>query len=46
VREPSQADEFITRRLTDALQLVDIRVLDHLIIGGGECLSMGEKGLL
>lgn len=46
VCEPSQADELITRRLIDALQLVDIRVLDHLIIAGGEVLSMAEKGLI
>lgn len=46
VCEPSQADEFITRRLKDALQLVDIRVLDHLIVAGGETVSLAEKGML
>jgi len=46
IAEPSQADELITRRLRDALQLVEIRVLDHLIVAGGEVLSMAEKGLL
>ena len=46
VAEPSQADELITQRLRDALALVDIRVLDHLIIAGGEVLSMAEKGMI
>lgn len=46
VCEPSQADELITRRLREALALVDIRVLDHLIIAGADALSMAERGLL
>ena len=46
VAEPSQADERITRRLKSALELVDIRVLDHLIIGGGHTTSMASRGLL
>ena len=46
VAEPSQADELITRRLCDALQLVDIRVLDHLIVADNGCLSLAERGLL
>ena len=46
VAEPSQADELITRRLKDALALVDIRVLDHLIVAGSDVLSMAERGLL
>lgn len=46
VAEPSQADEQITRRLRDALALVDIRVLDHLIIGLGSTCSFAERGLL
>jgi DNA repair protein RadC len=46
VAEPSQADEFITRRLKDALGLVDIRVLDHLIVGDSGCESLAERGLL
>jgi DNA repair protein RadC len=46
VAEPSRADELITRRLKDALQLIDIRVLDHLIVAGGEVLSFAERGLL
>ena len=46
VAEPSQADELITRRLRDALALVDIRVLDHCIVGDSGCLSFAERGLL
>lgn len=46
VAEPSQADEMITLRLRDALALVDIRVLDHLIVGDGGCTSLAERGIL
>jgi DNA repair protein RadC len=43
---PSQADEVITKRLREALALVDIRVLDHIIVAGGEAMSFAESGLL
>ena len=46
VAEPSHADELITQRLKDALSLVDIRVLDHMIIAGGTVVSMAERGLI
>ena len=46
VTEPSQADLRITRRLKDALALVDVRVLDHLIVGEGDAASLAEQGLL
>ena len=46
VAEPSQADERITRRLKSALELVDIRLLDHLIIGDSETTSLASRGLL
>jgi len=46
VAEPSQADELITSRLRDALALVDIRVLDHLIVAGGQVVSLAERGLV
>lgn len=46
VAEPSQADELITRRLKDALALIDVRVLDHLIVGGAVVESFAERGLL
>lgn len=46
VAEPSQADERITKRLKSALELVDIRLLDHLIIGHGRATSLASRGLL
>jgi len=46
VLEPSQADELITRRLKEALGLLDVRVLDHFIIGDGTCFSFAEHGLI
>jgi DNA repair protein RadC len=44
--EPSDADRTLTDRLVSALDLVGIRVLDHLIIGDGEPLSLAERGWL
>ncbi len=44
VAEPSLADESITKRLKDALALVDIRLLDHLIVGCDEVVSLAERG--
>ncbi|NLY13074.1 MAG: DNA repair protein RadC [Gammaproteobacteria bacterium] len=44
VAEPSQADKILTERLKEALALVDVRVLDHFIVGDGEPLSMVENG--
>jgi DNA repair protein RadC len=46
VAEPSGADERITTRLVNALQLIDVRVLDHLIIGRDSTVSFAERGLL
>jgi len=46
VTEPSRADRQLTRRLTDALALVDIRVLDHIVVGEGEGVSFAERGLI
>ena len=46
VAEPSQADERITRRLKSALELVDIRLLDHLVIGDGASTSLASRGML
>ncbi|WP_372528442.1 RadC family protein [Piscinibacter sp.] len=46
VAEPSRADEFLTQTLKSALQLVDVRVLDHLVIGQGDVVSFAERGLL
>ena len=44
--QPSRADLALTRHLRQALALVDVRVLDHLIVGPGQCLSMAEQGCL
>lgn len=46
IAEPSQADLAITRRLRDALGLVDIRLLDHFIVGDAEVVSLAERGLV
>ncbi len=44
--EPSDADRRLTQRLKDALALVDIRTLDHFVIGGIEAVSFAERGWL
>ena len=44
--EPSEADRRLTRRLQDALGLIDIRVLDHLVVTGSDLVSMAERGWL
>ncbi len=46
VAQPSQADELLTRQLKEALALVDVKVLDHFIVAGNQCLSFAERGLL
>jgi DNA repair protein RadC len=46
VAEPSHADQQLTHRLKDALALVDVRILDHLVVGDGEAVSFAERGLL
>jgi DNA repair protein RadC len=46
VGEPSRADEMVTQQLKAALQLVDIRLIDHLITAGGTCVSLAERGVL
>ena len=46
VAEPSLADEVLTQALKQALALVDVRVLDHFIVGQGATLSFAEHGLL
>jgi DNA repair protein RadC len=43
---PSQADQRITQRIRESLALVDVRVLDHFVVGGGEAYSFAEHGLL
>ncbi len=46
VAEPSQADRLLTTRLTEALALVEVRVLDHLVVGDGETVSFNDRGWL
>ncbi|MBT2989909.1 MAG: hypothetical protein KME65_13225, partial [Candidatus Thiodiazotropha sp. (ex Ctena orbiculata)] len=46
VAEPSRADRQITRRLKEALALVEIRVLDHIVIGEGEAVSLAQRGMI
>jgi DNA repair protein RadC len=44
--QPSRADEHLTQTLKASLALVDVRVLDHIIVGQGQALSMAESGLM
>ena len=46
VAEPSNADQQITSRLKDALALIDVRVLDHVIVGSNNTVSLAERGLI
>ena len=46
VVEPSAADRAVTARLKQALVLVDVRLLDHVVVGGGASLSMSARGLV
>jgi DNA repair protein RadC len=46
VAEPSIADQMVTQRLKEALSLVEVRLLDHLVVGDGVCESFAERGLL
>lgn len=43
---PSKADQFITGRLREALALVDVRLLDHLVVGRGKVVSLAERGMV
>jgi DNA repair protein RadC len=44
--EPSRADEMLTQALKQALTLIDVKVLDHFIVGGSQTMSFAERGLL
>jgi DNA repair protein RadC len=46
VSDPSESDKNITKRLKSALELIDVRVLDHIIVGDAESFSFAEQGLL
>lgn len=44
--EPSRADEYLTQTLKSSLQLIDVRVLDHFVIGNPHIVSFAERGLV
>jgi len=44
--EPSLADKVVTQRLVEALRLIDVRVLDHLVVGETRCVSFADRGLI
>lgn len=46
VAEPSEADQLITRRIRAALDLIDVRLLDHFVVGDGVCTSLASRGML
>lgn len=46
VVEPSRADELLTQTLKSSLQLIDVRVLDHIVVGSTKCVSFAERGLI
>ncbi len=46
IAEPSQSDASITIKLREALQLVDVKLLDHIVIGDGEYVSLSDRGLM
>lgn len=46
IAEPSSADRHITKQLIEALALIDVRVLDHIVVGDGECVAFSERGWL
>ena len=46
VAEPSHADELITKRLKEMLWQLEVRLLDHVIVGGNQVMSFAEKGLI
>jgi len=46
VAEPSQSDQLITQRIRNSLELVDIRLLDHFVIGDNHCVSLASRGML
>ncbi|MGX6610836.1 RadC family protein [Enterobacter kobei] len=44
--EPSAADRIITERIKNSMELIDVRVLDHVVVGGGRTVSFAERGWL
>lgn len=46
VAQPSRSDELLTRNLKDALELIEVKVLDHFVVAGHQAISFAERGLL
>ncbi|MHB8409373.1 MAG: RadC family protein [Acidiferrobacterales bacterium] len=46
VAEPSRSDEILTHRLREALTVIDVRTLDHVVVGAGESVSFADRGLI
>ena len=46
VPEPSDADRLITKRIRDALELIDVRLLDHIVVGDVDTVSMASRGTI
>jgi DNA repair protein RadC len=46
VAEPSDSDRLITKRIRSALETVDIKLLDHFVIGDNYCVSLASRGML
>jgi DNA repair protein RadC len=46
VAQPSQSDELLTRNLKEALELIEVKVLDHFVVAGNQAISFAERGLL
>jgi len=46
IAEPSRADELLAQSLKQALSLIDVRTLDHFVVGGNNTISFAERGLL
>lgn len=44
--QPSHADKYITQRIVQTMELIDVKVLDHIVIGDGHCESFAEMGLI
>ena len=44
--EPSRADEYLTQSLKSALAIVDVRLIDHIVVAGGQSVSLAQRGLL
>ena len=46
INEPSEADKKLTKRLTEALRLIDVSVIDHIVVGGSDTFSFAQHNML